>query len=70
LIVQSTTFALPTNQAPVFKLGIEYKNASVNSKFLANLRTTILEHNFTYQARPNLVVGWNTILDPRVQNLQ
>jgi hypothetical protein len=54
----------------VLKTGLEWNCASVKAKALVNLRSFLLEHNLTYLARPNLLVGYNLILDPRTQNLE
>ena len=66
LLFNCTTFALPTNSVPVFKAGVEFVNSNARVKFLTNMRTGLIENNFTYLARPSLVVGWNLVLDPRV----
>lgn len=39
-------------------------------KILANLRSLVLEKNFTYLARSNLMLGWNLVLGSRFSNLE
>ena len=69
-MINASALATPTTTAPNFKTGIEFNNASTKLKFLTNLRTLLVEHNLTHLARPNLILGWNLILDPRVYNLE
>lgn len=62
--------AIPTNFVPVIKAGLDFTNPTTKFKLLANLRTFVLEHNLTYLARSNFVVGYNLVLDSRVSNLE
>eukprot|EP00347_Sterkiella_histriomuscorum_P011118 403373691 len=62
--------AVPTHNEPVLKSGVEVNNSNLKLKVLANLKTLLIEKNLTYLARPNLVVGYNLILDAKSQNLE
>ena len=62
--------AIPTVNAPIAKAGIDFSNAQAKAKVLANLRTLVLEANFTYLAMSNLTVGSNLVLGSRFTNLE
>ncbi len=70
LLVNTSIVSIPTTSVPVIKAGIEYTNASTKLRVLANLRTFLVEHNLTHLARSDLLVGYNFVLDSRVQNLE
>lgn len=70
MLVNMQSFALPTNQAPVFKFGYEYQNENLKMKCLTNLRNFLIEKNLTYLAKPSLLLGFNLVLDPRVFNFE
>eukprot|EP00347_Sterkiella_histriomuscorum_P019948 403339679 len=69
-IVNTTTQAIPSGSVPVIKAGLEFNNSQAKAKLLFNLRSLALEHNLTYLARSNLIVGYNLLLDSRTQNLE
>jgi len=67
--LNGTGVAIPTSAPSVFKAGLEYGCSCLKSKLLVNLRSFLTEHSLSYKARPDLVLGYNLILDPLTQNL-
>ncbi|CDW87474.1 voltage-dependent anion mpp family [Stylonychia lemnae] len=70
LLANFSGVAIPTNQAFVAKAGLEYNTSCCKGKLIANLRSFLVEHNFTHKARSNFLLGYNIILDPVTQNLE
>jgi hypothetical protein len=52
------------------KVGIDYVHEKAKLRWNFSTRTFLNEAAFTYLARKNLILGLNTIIDPRTANVE
>ena len=62
-------FALPSFKPTVPKIGLEFSNSDVKTKFYAFLRSGVVEHSLTAKASSDISVGYDLTVNPSTQTL-